>query len=156
MRIRGDAYVAYVPVQKLKDTRTVHFVDDDGRLLNWADDFRGIARRTPGMTKTLCSGHEAGVAFASRPSASGGDPIRKNKNSPSYSGDEKRTLLEQVASGARPICCPRCGGVCGLVRMPPRRDVSYVRNRIVVRCPACFSSLAADWPAVAPASEERA
>ncbi len=57
-----------------------------------------------------------------------------------YTAQEKQALWRQVAQGRDALSCPRCGATCAVVRGEPRRDVSYVRDRVVVRCASCGGS----------------
>ena len=55
---------------------------------------------------------------------------------------EKRALLRTVAGGEENPACPRCGGRCSVIRTGTREDVSYVRDRVVIRCSRCTRTLA--------------
>ena len=35
------------------------------------------------------------------------------------------------------LTCPRCGAALDLQPVPPRTDVSYVRDRVLVVCSSC-------------------
>ena len=61
-----------------------------------------------------------------------------------YNAREKRELQGRIARGDVAPPCPRCGGPCAVVRGGPRRDVPYVRNRVVARCGACRCSVAVE------------
>lgn len=61
-----------------------------------------------------------------------------------YTAREERSLLKEVGEGAANPVCPRCGGACAVIRARPRRDVSYVRDRVVVKCARCRRSCSAD------------
>lgn len=61
-----------------------------------------------------------------------------------YNAREKRELRGRIARGEVAPPCPRCGGPCAVVRGGPRRDVPYVRNRVVARCGACRCSVAVE------------
>lgn len=62
-----------------------------------------------------------------------------------YTPRERRELLARVAGGTcGPVSCPRCGTSCAVIRTGPRADVAYVRDRVVVRCPGCRRSVAAE------------
>ena len=61
-----------------------------------------------------------------------------------YTARERSYLLRQVAEGTAHPRCPRCGGACAVIRTGPRGDVSYVRDRVVVRCSACGRNVAAE------------
>ncbi|MFH1766244.1 MAG: hypothetical protein ABIF09_18830 [Gemmatimonadota bacterium] len=49
---------------------------------------------------------------------------------------EEEALREQLAKGDSPDC-PRCGTPLRLTPVPPRSDVSYVRNRLLLECASC-------------------
>ena len=61
-----------------------------------------------------------------------------------YRDREKRELLRALSGGAENPVCPRCGGTCAVIRTRPRSDVSYVRDRVLIRCSACLRNLAVD------------
>lgn len=63
-----------------------------------------------------------------------------------YTADEKRRLAEEIGRGETAPACPVCGKRCVLVKSEPRRDVAYVRNRLLVRCAKCARSLALELP----------
>lgn len=63
-----------------------------------------------------------------------------------YTADEKRRLAEEIGRGETAPACPVCGTRCVLVKSEPRRDVAYVRNRLLVRCAKCARSLALELP----------
>ena len=67
-----------------------------------------------------------------------------------YTAREKSDLMKQVAEGAANPPCPRCGNACAVIRTRPREDVSYVRDRVVVRCAGCLRSFGveAGWDGV--------
>ena len=67
-----------------------------------------------------------------------------------YNAHERRTLLLDLAVGIPNPKCPRCGSACAVIRTPPRDDVSYVRDRVVVRCSACRRSVAVEAGDLAP------
>lgn len=71
-------------------------------------------------------------------------------NADGYTEDERRALLRAVAGGAIAPACPRCGGVCAVIRTGPRQDVSYVRDRVVVRCGGCRRSVGAETGDLVP------
>lgn len=60
-------------------------------------------------------------------------PIRMQKGA---DPGEEEALREQLAEGGSPEC-PRCGTPLRLTPVPPRSDVSYVRNRILLECASC-------------------
>ncbi|MFG1690643.1 hypothetical protein ACGF5M_00565 [Gemmatimonadota bacterium] len=61
----------------------------------------------------------------------------------SYSRDE-RERLSRMALGDGALSCPRCGGTVDRRAIPPRTDVSYVRDRIWLVCNDCSRSLVID------------
>ncbi|MDE2764050.1 MAG: hypothetical protein OXQ94_12225 [Gemmatimonadota bacterium] len=71
-------------------------------------------------------------------------PAPKSGRAPgtgAYTPRERIELLRQVAGGAPGPVCPRCGSSCAVIRTGPRSDVSYVRDRVVVRCAGCRRSV---------------
>lgn len=52
---------------------------------------------------------------------------------------EIRALAGTLAAG-RPLACPRCSAVLDRRIVPPRRDVSYVRDRVWLVCPSCHAT----------------
>jgi len=56
-----------------------------------------------------------------------------------FSPDEARALAGALAEG-RPLTCPRCSTPLDRRTVPPRRDVSYVRDRVWLVCPGCHST----------------
>ena len=68
-----------------------------------------------------------------------------------FTAHEQKDLLDRVAGGAANPPCPRCGGACAVIHAAPRRDVSYVRDRIVVWCSDCLRSFGAEVPRNRPA-----
>lgn len=60
-----------------------------------------------------------------------GDHMREN-----YTAGEEKRLRDAVARGEIPRC-PRCGGLLEQAPIPPRRDVAYVRDRVVLQCVSC-------------------
>lgn len=74
-------------------------------------------------------------------------PAPKSGHAPgtgAYTPRERVELLRRVAAGGHGPVCPRCGSSCTVIRTGPRGDVSYVRDRVVVRCPACRRSVVAE------------
>ncbi len=67
-----------------------------------------------------------------------------------YTPGERLELLRQVAPGAPGPVCPRCGSSCTVIRTGPRGDVSYVRDRVVVRCAPCRRSVVAEAERMEP------
>ena len=54
-----------------------------------------------------------------------------------FTAEEKRELWARISRGGVAPSCPRCAATCSVIRAEPRRDVSYVRDRVVVRCASC-------------------
>lgn len=55
---------------------------------------------------------------------------------PHYEPEEIRTLIRQLA-GCESARCPRCRTRMTLTEVPPRDEVSYVRDRIWLVCGDC-------------------
>lgn len=53
-----------------------------------------------------------------------------------FTAEEARFLRLALSRGEEPRC-PRCGGPLDPTPLPPRRDVAYVRNRLLLQCSAC-------------------
>jgi ribosomal protein S27AE len=60
-----------------------------------------------------------------------------------YTDDEIRLLGAALAEGSPPEC-PRCGATLDRRPVPPRRDVSYVRDRLWLVCPRCHRTVVLD------------
>ena len=56
---------------------------------------------------------------------------------------EEEKLREALESGDNPEC-PRCGSRLASCPVPPRADVAYVRNRILLQCGSCGFKIAID------------
>ena len=56
---------------------------------------------------------------------------------------EERALAAVVRSD-RPAECPRCAILLDARAVPPRPDVSYVRDRVWLVCPGCGRSAVVD------------
>jgi len=56
-----------------------------------------------------------------------------------FSPDEARALAADL-EGGRPLLCPRCSTPLDRHPVPPRRDVSYVRDRLWLVCPRCHAT----------------
>jgi len=54
----------------------------------------------------------------------------------SFTDEETHALLQAFLEG-RSLLCPRCGVPVDARAIPPRRDVSYVRDRLWLVCPRC-------------------
>lgn len=61
----------------------------------------------------------------------------------SYTHEEIHALAQGAAAGA-PLVCPRCTVALDRRPIPPRRDVSYVRDRLWLVCPSCHRTAVVD------------
>lgn len=61
----------------------------------------------------------------------------------SFTPDEVHLLEEALLSGS-PTRCPMCDVALDRRPIPPRRDVSYVRDRIWLSCARCHRSVVID------------
>jgi hypothetical protein len=61
------------------------------------------------------------------------------RGSAPYARQEVAQMRAEWRAGATPLC-PRCETPFFEVSVPPRDDVSYVRNRVHFRCPRCAQS----------------
>lgn len=52
------------------------------------------------------------------------------------SAREEKDLREDIQKD-RPLACPRCHAPLRSTSIPPRSDVSYVRNRVILECELC-------------------
>lgn len=57
----------------------------------------------------------------------------------SFTPAEARVLGGALEEG-RPLTCPRCSTALDRRAVPPRRDVSYVRDRVWLVCPSCHAT----------------
>jgi hypothetical protein len=48
----------------------------------------------------------------------------------------EKALRRQVKTGRIPEC-PKCGALLRVIPIPPRSDVSYVRDRVLLMCDSC-------------------
>lgn len=60
-----------------------------------------------------------------------------------YGAEERKRLVAALRAG-EPLACPSCGAALTAQPVGPRRDVSYVRNRVWLMCPACKRSASFD------------
>lgn len=60
-----------------------------------------------------------------------------------YSPAQRRALAEAARKG-EPLRCPECGRELIRDAVRPRRDVSYVRRRLLLVCPGCRRAAAVD------------
>ena len=51
------------------------------------------------------------------------------------------------------LSCPRCEGLFDRTDVPPRNDVSYMRDRLWLICTTCDSRLVMDRPKAPPRRE---
>ncbi len=58
-------------------------------------------------------------------------------------GPDRPGVLAELEAGKLPTC-PTCRVTLSRIETGPRRDVSYVRDRIVFRCPSCLGSVGLD------------
>ncbi|MFQ5537199.1 MAG: hypothetical protein ACE5GJ_07070 [Gemmatimonadota bacterium] len=54
--------------------------------------------------------------------------------------------LEEVLAAGGVLRCPECGVVMDRRSVPPRSEVSYVRDRLWLVCPRCHRSAVLDRP----------
>jgi hypothetical protein len=72
-----------------------------------------------------------------------GQPHGRNGEQRSQEGEmsknlkpaEEQALRDQVSQGAAQ--CPRCDSVLTMKPIPPRTDVAYVRDRVLLTCSEC-------------------
>ncbi len=57
---------------------------------------------------------------------------------------QTRALARALHAG-EPLTCPECAVPLDRRPVPPRPDVSYVRDRVVVVCPSCHAAAVLDW-----------
>jgi hypothetical protein len=55
----------------------------------------------------------------------------------------EKALLRQLEAGRIPEC-PKCAAFLRITPIPPRSDVSYVRNRVLLTCDSCGFKVALD------------
>ncbi len=65
------------------------------------------------------------------------------KRTEPYRKEELQIIAEAVRSGEA-LVCPRCASALDEWPVPPRVDVSYVRNRIWLVCARCSRSVILD------------
>ena len=53
-----------------------------------------------------------------------------------FTGDQSRALADDVRRGAE-ATCPVCHVPMDRQAVPPRSDLAYVRDRILLVCPEC-------------------
>lgn len=79
-----------------------------------------------------------GVFRIPPPEAEGSDARRL------FSRAEEDRIRRSVDQDGGPIPCPRCGGGLDVRGIPPRADVAYVRDRILLVCNGCGRTLVVD------------
>ena len=57
--------------------------------------------------------------------------------------EEEAVLRSKIAGGGL-LTCPRCHAPLTTIPVPPRSDVAYVRNRVVLSCESCGFRVALD------------
>jgi len=65
------------------------------------------------------------------------------KRPDAYTFAERQAVADALRTGA-PVACPRCGGPLDEWPVPPRGDVSYVRDRVWLVCVPCSRSVILD------------
>lgn len=58
--------------------------------------------------------------------------------------DDEIHRLESALAAESDLACPRCGAKLDRRSVPPRRDVSYVRDRLWLVCPGCHRTVVLD------------
>lgn len=66
-----------------------------------------------------------------------------------FTPEERQSLRQELLSG-RSVMCPRCRATMDRREVPPRPDVSYVRDRVWVVCPRCHASAVLDRRETSP------
>ena len=61
------------------------------------------------------------------------EPRDRNKTA----GPEEEAALRRKLAEGGPLICPRCQGPLHANPVPPRSDVAYVRNRVILDCESC-------------------
>jgi hypothetical protein len=61
-----------------------------------------------------------------------------------YTRAEETAIREGIQSLLETPRCPRCGGGLDRREVPPRPDVAYVRNRLLIVCNGCGRSVVLD------------
>lgn len=65
------------------------------------------------------------------------------KRPQAFSSEEQKTIAASVRAGVR-AACPRCTSPLDEWAVPPRDDVSYVRDRVWLVCGKCSRSVVLD------------
>lgn len=53
-------------------------------------------------------------------------------------------MLAEAARRGEPLACPACGHALASHEVRPRRDVAYVRRRLLLVCPGCKRAATVD------------
>ena len=72
---------------------------------------------------------------------------------PIFSGDEQQQILTAIDRHDA-LRCPRCDTVLIRVKVGPREDVAYVRDRVWLRCETCGRHAVLDRDAPPARGEE--
>ena len=67
----------------------------------------------------------------------------RRRMSAGYDPAQRRALAEAARKG-EPLRCPECGHELIREEVRPRRDVPYVRRRLLLVCPGCRRAAAVD------------
>jgi hypothetical protein len=59
------------------------------------------------------------------------------KSAKAFTPDDEAELAASLRTGAPPSC-PRCDVSLDVWPVPPRHDVSYMRDRVRLVCPRCL------------------
>jgi hypothetical protein len=65
------------------------------------------------------------------------------KRHDAYTKEERRKIAATLRGGG-PATCPRCRSLLDEWPVPPRQDVSYVRDRVWLVCGPCSRSVVLD------------
>ncbi len=57
---------------------------------------------------------------------------------------ESAKIIERAFRANHDLTCPECEVALDRRAIPPRKDVSYVRDRLWLVCPACSSTVVLD------------
>jgi len=58
------------------------------------------------------------------------------KGPDAFDAADEDALARALRAGSE-VTCPRCGTAVDVWPVPPREDVSYVRDRVRLVCPSC-------------------
>lgn len=62
-----------------------------------------------------------------------------------WTAAERRALAAEIGSGGTPAC-PACGGALARHDVAPKRELPYVRRRLLLICTRCKRSASVDVP----------